>query len=139
MTRNRRAVPDPEALDIGVENSRGTNIQHIALDRSDRLRVSHRQPWGDETYIEHPLAEGTSGKNPSADSILPAGMPMLLGVAGLILLVCLVVILVVLLLRRKRKEKKHPPYSTSSCSAYSSGNSSREMVGTRYSRDSSEV
>lgn len=139
MTRSRRAVPDPEALDIGVENSRGTNIQHIALDRSDRLRVSHRQPWGEQTFIEHPLAEGTSGKKPSTDSILPAGMPTLLGVSGLILLVCLVVILVVLLLRRKRKEKKNPPYATSSCSAYGSGSSSKEMAGMRYSRDSSEV
>lgn len=139
MTRNRRAVPDPEALDIGVENNRGTNIQHIALDRSDRLRVSLRQPSGHETYIERPLVEETFGKKPGTDSILPAGMSTLLGVAGLILLVCLVVILVVLLLRRKRKEKKYPPYSTSSCSAYGDVSQSRENAGTRYSGDSSEV
>lgn len=139
MTRNRRAVPDPEVLDIGVEKNRGTNIQHIALDRSDRLRVSQRQPWGGETYIERPLVEGSLGKEPGIDSVLPAGMPTLLGVAGLILLVCLVVILVALLLRHKRKEKKYPPYSTSSCSAYGSGSNSRETAGTRYSGDSSEV
>lgn len=132
-------MPDPDALDIGVENNRGTNIQHIALDRSDRLRVIQRQPWGHETYIEHPLVEGSLGKEPGTDSILPAGMPALLGVAGLILLVCLVVILVVLLLRRKRKEKKYPPYSTSSCSAYGNGSNCRENTGTSYSGDSSEV
>lgn len=139
MTRNRRAVPDPEALDIGVENSRGTNIQHIALDRSDRLRVSQRQPWGRETYIERPLVEGSLGKEPATDSILPVGSPTLLGIAGLILLLCLVVILVVVLLRCKRKEKKDPPYSTSSCSAYGNGSNSRGTAGMRYSGDSSEV
>lgn len=129
-------MPDPEALDIGLENSRGTNIQHIALDRSDRLRVSQRYPLGHETYIERPLVEGSSGKEPGNESILSAGMPMLLGVAGLILLVCLVIILVVLLLRRKRNEKKYPPYSTSSCSAY---DRSKETARTTYSGDSSEV
>lgn len=132
-------MPDPEALDIGLENSRGTNIQHIALDRSDRLRVSQRQPWGHETYIERPLVEGSLGKEPATDFVLPAGMPTLLGVAGLVLLVCLVVILIALLIRCKTKEKKYPPYSTSSCSAYGSGSNSREAAGTRYSGDSSEV
>lgn len=139
MPRNRRAVPDPAALDIGVENNRGTNIQHIALDRSDRLRVSQRQPWDRETYIERPLVEGSLGKGPGTDSILPVGMPTLLGVSGLILLVCLVVILVALLLRRKRKEKKYPPYSTSSCSAYDNGSNRRENAGKRFTGDSSEV
>uniref|UniRef100_A0A8B9HIC2 Fras1 related extracellular matrix 3 n=1 Tax=Astyanax mexicanus TaxID=7994 RepID=A0A8B9HIC2_ASTMX len=138
LTRHRRSVPDPEALDIGAENNRGTNIQHIALDRSDRLRVSQRQPWGRETYVERPLVEGSASKEPGSDSALPAGMPTLLGVSGLILLVCLVVILVVLLVRRKRKEKEYPPYATSSCSAYSSANS-RQTTSTRHSGDSSEV
>ncbi|KAL6487767.1 hypothetical protein MHYP_G00043930 [Metynnis hypsauchen] len=138
MTRQRRAVPDPEALEIGVENSRGTNIQHIALDRSDRLRVSQRQPWGHETYLERPLVEGSSGKEPGSDAALPAGMPTLLGVAGLILLVCLVVVLVAFLLRRKKNKKEYPPYSTSSCSAYS-GSKSRQTTSTRHSGDSSEV
>ncbi|XP_076830846.1 FRAS1-related extracellular matrix protein 3 [Brachyhypopomus gauderio] len=138
MTRHRRAAPDPEALDIGVENNRGTNIQHIALDRSDRLIVSQNQPWGHEIYLEHPLVEGSLGKVPGSDSALSASLPALLGVAGLILLVCLVAILVALLLRHKRKEKEHPPYSTSSCSAYISSNS-REAMRMRHSGDSSEV
>ncbi|XP_051993005.1 FRAS1-related extracellular matrix protein 2-like isoform X2 [Xyrauchen texanus] len=131
-TRSRRAVPDPEALDISAENNRGTNIQHIALDRSNRLRVS--QPWGRETYLEHPLVEGSLGKGPGTDYSLPAGMSTLLGVAGLILVICLVVMLVVFLLRCKRKEKKYPPYSTSSSTAYS-----KEATGMMHNRDSSEV
>lgn len=130
QSRSRRAVPDSEAFEIGAENNLGTNIQRIALDRSNRLRVS--QPWGRETYLEHPLVEGSLGKGPGSDSSLPAGMSTLLGVAGLILLVCLVVVLVVLLMRCKRKEKKYPPYSTSSCTAYS-----REPM--RQNVDSSEV
>uniref|UniRef100_A0A671KDL8 Fras1 related extracellular matrix 3 n=1 Tax=Sinocyclocheilus anshuiensis TaxID=1608454 RepID=A0A671KDL8_9TELE len=130
QSRSRRAVRDPEAFEIGAENNLGTNIQHIALDRSNRLRVS--QPWGRENYLEHPLVEGSLGKGPGSDSSLPAGMSTLLGVAGLILLVCLVVVLVVLLMRRKRKDKKYPPYSTSSCTAYN-----REPM--RHNVDSSEV
>ncbi|KAK7166140.1 hypothetical protein R3I93_006042 [Phoxinus phoxinus] len=130
QSRNRRAVPDPEAFDIGAENNRGTNIQHITIDRSNRLRVS--QPWGRETDLEHPLVEGSMGKGPGSDFSLPAGMSTLLGVAGLILLVCLVVVLVVLLMRRKRKEKKYQPYSTSSCTAYN-------KKPTRHNVDSSEV
>lgn len=130
QSRNRRAVPDAEAFDIGVENNRGTNIQHIALDRSNRLRVS--QPWGRELELEHPLVEGSLGKGPGSEFSLPAGMSTLLWVAGLILLVCLVVVLVVLLMRRKRKEKKYPAYSTSSCTAYN-------KEPTRHNVDSSEV
>lgn len=131
-SRKRRAVPDPEALDIGAENNRGTNIQHIALDRSNRLQVS--QPWGSETNLEHPMVEGSLSKGPGSDFSLPAGMSTLLGVAGLILLVCLVVLLVVLLMRHKRKEKKYPAYSTSSCAAYG-----RNASNMRSNGDSSEV
>lgn len=130
QSRSRRAVPDPEVYEIGAENSRGTNIQHIALDRSNRLQVN--QPWGRETYLERPLVEGSLGKGPGSDSTLPAGMSTLLGVAGLILLVCLIVVIVVLLLRRKQKEKKYPSYTTSSCTAYN-----REPA--RHNLDSSEV
>ncbi|KAA0722212.1 FRAS1-related extracellular matrix protein 2 ECM3 -like protein [Triplophysa tibetana] len=132
QSRHRRAVPDPETLDIGAENNKGTNIQHIALESSNRLRVS--QPWGRETNLEHPLVEGSLSKEPGSDFSLPAGMSTLLGVAGLILLVCLVILLVVLLMRRKRKEKKYPGYSTSSCAAYS-----RNTSNVRSNRDSSEV
>uniref|UniRef100_H3DK22 Fras1 related extracellular matrix 3 n=1 Tax=Tetraodon nigroviridis TaxID=99883 RepID=H3DK22_TETNG len=46
--RQRRAASATPDLtltqDIGIENNRGTNIQHIALDRTDRMVVSQRQP-----------------------------------------------------------------------------------------------
>ncbi|KAG7461729.1 hypothetical protein MATL_G00194240 [Megalops atlanticus] len=131
--RSRRAVPD-EAEDIGPENNKGTNIQHISLDRSDRQRVSQRGPWLQEDLPERPLLE-SSGANPADGA---AATPMLVGLAGLILLLCLVVIVVVLLARRKKRgqSEKLPPYSTSSCSAYRGSSSSRETMSTR---NSSEV
>nr|XP_029506878.1 FRAS1-related extracellular matrix protein 2-like [Oncorhynchus nerka] len=150
LGRYRRAAPTPDlAQDIGTDNNRGTNIQHIALDRTDRLVVSQRQPWGghdragsdrDSPFLERPLLE-SSGREPVDTSTLPT----LVGLAGLIILTCLVAMVVILLVRRKRKNQKKsqfPPYSTSSCSAYSggSGNSREGMMGTGSSSlDSSEV
>ncbi|KAL2098421.1 hypothetical protein ACEWY4_007628 [Coilia grayii] len=141
QSRQRRSAPDSDALDIGVENNRGTNIQHIALDRSDRIRVSQRQPWALEPGISHerPLVEGSLGREPDSDWRLPVGMSILLGLVGLLLLFCLVVLLVVLLVRRKQKEKKHPPYSTSSSAAYHDSSSYRGMASAWQRSDSSEV
>lgn len=135
--RHRRAAPafsDPALTqDIGVENNRGTNIQHIALDRADRMVVSQRQPWAPnrEPLLERPLLE-SSGREAADTSTLP----MLVGLAGLILLICLIATIVILLLRRKKKEKKTqlPPYATSSSSAYS-----QSPAGMWSSSDSSEV
>uniref|UniRef100_A0A4W5NWD3 Fras1 related extracellular matrix 3 n=1 Tax=Hucho hucho TaxID=62062 RepID=A0A4W5NWD3_9TELE len=97
LGRYRRAAPAPDlAQDIGNDNNRGTNIQHIALDRSDRLVVSQRH----------------SGREPVDTSTLP----MLVGLAGLILLTCLLAMVVILLVRCKRnnqKKSQFPPYSTS--------------------------
>uniref|UniRef100_A0A4W5NPK9 Fras1 related extracellular matrix 3 n=1 Tax=Hucho hucho TaxID=62062 RepID=A0A4W5NPK9_9TELE len=124
LGRYRRAAPAPDlAQDIGNDNNRGTNIQHIALDRSDRLVVSQRQPWGgrdraesdrDSPFLERPLLE-SSGREPVDTSTLP----MLVGLAGLILLTCLLAMVVIL---------------------GGSGNSREGMMGTgRSSLDSSEV
>lgn len=135
--RHRRAAPSFSspflARDIGVKNNRGTNIQHIALDRSDRMVVNQRQPWSlnRDPLLEHPLLESSSRE--PADTFY---LPMLVGVAGLILLICAIATIVVLLLRRKRREKKSqfPPYATSSSSAYS-----HDLSGMWSSSDSSEV
>ncbi|KAM4603610.1 FRAS1-related extracellular matrix protein 3 [Polymixia lowei] len=142
VARHRRAAPGfagPELTqDIGVDKNRGTNIQHIALDRSDRMVVSQRQPWSPgrdrDSVLERPLLE-SSGREPVDTSTLP----MLVGLAGLILLVCLIATVVILLLRRKRREKKNqfPPYAASSSSAYSGY--SQGPMGTWNSSDSSEV
>lgn len=135
--RRRRAAspqfPGPAlARDIGLENSRGTNIQHIALERADRLVVNQRQAWSPnrDPLPERPLLE-SSGREPVDSSTVP----MLVGLGGMVLLVCLgATAVVLLLLRRKRREKKAqlPPYASSSSSAY--GGHSRWG-----SADSSEV
>lgn len=137
--RRRRAAPASSGTsavqDIGMENNRGTNIQHIALDRADRMVVNQRQPWSPnrDTLLERPLLE-SSGREPIDTSTLP----MLVGVAGLVILICLIATVVILLLRRKRKEKKSqfPPYATSSSSAYSGYSEDRSMWS---GSDSSEV
>lgn len=138
--RQRRAAPtfSDSALtqDIGVEKNRGTNIQHIALDRTDRMVVSQRQPWSPnrDPLLERPLLE-SSGREPADTSTVP----MLVGLAGLILLVCLIATIVLLLLRRKKREKKtqFPPYTTSSSSAYNGYSQSPASMWS--SPDSSEV
>ncbi|MBN3297142.1 FREM2 protein, partial [Amia calva] len=134
--RSRRAAPEP-AEDIGSENNRGTNIQHIALDRANKLVVSQRESWPREELLERPLLESSGQKTTEL-----ALLPLVAGAAGLLLLIC-VTTCVVLLLRRKRRRssgaKKPPPYSTSSCSAYQGSRSSSETVSTRHSTDSSEV
>lgn len=140
QTRQRRAATafsgPALAQEIGVENNRGTNIQHIALDRTDRMVVSQRQPWSPnrDSLLERPLLE-SSGREPADTST----MPMLVGLAGLILLICLIATIVILLLRRKKREKEaqSPPYATSSSSAYSGY--SQSPVGMWSSSDSSEV
>lgn len=137
--RQRRAAPafsNPGLTqDIGVENNRGTNLQHIALDRADRMVVSQRQPWSPnrDPILEHPLLE-SSGREPSDTSTLP----MFVGLAGLIVLMCLIATIVILLLRRKKREKtQFSSYNTSSSSAYSGSN--QGPVNIWSSSDSSEV
>lgn len=137
LQRRRRAAPalsgSALAQDIGIENNRGTNLQHIALDRADRMVVNQRQPWspGREPLLERTLLESSGRDTPDSSTV-----PMLVGLAGLILLICLIATVVILLLRRKRREKKtqFPPYTTSSSSAYSQGAASMWS-----SSDSSEV
>ncbi|MGH0133015.1 UNVERIFIED_CONTAM: hypothetical protein FKN15_022780 [Acipenser sinensis] len=132
--RSRRAALDLEvAQDIGLENNRGTNIQHIALDRANKLIVSQRDFRPNEELYQRPLLE-SSGKE-SSELVI---MPMAGGVAGLLLLICAVIIIILLLRRRghySSDEKKSP---SSSSSGYH-GRSSRETMSTWHSSDSSEV
>uniref|UniRef100_A0A8C9VAQ1 Fras1 related extracellular matrix 3 n=1 Tax=Scleropages formosus TaxID=113540 RepID=A0A8C9VAQ1_SCLFO len=119
--RSRRAAPEV-VQEIGLENSRGTNIQHIALDRSGRLQVNQHEPWLHGILSERPLLE-SSGREPT-DVV---ALPMAVGLAGLILFLCLAILATVLLLRRRKRRgsgKKLP---------------SRETMSTRNSSDSSEV
>nr|XP_023654914.1 FRAS1-related extracellular matrix protein 3 [Paramormyrops kingsleyae] len=135
-SRSRRAS-QVEVETIGSENSRGTNIQHIALDRGDRLRVNQREPW--PVLAEHPDRPLLDSFGRESGSTVEQ-LPMVVGLASLVLLICIAVLAVILLLwwrRRRTSEKKLPPFSSSSCSAYQgSSHSSRETMSRR---NSSEV
>ncbi|XP_059902249.1 FRAS1-related extracellular matrix protein 3 [Gadus macrocephalus] len=132
--------PADGAQDIGAEKSRGTNIQHIALERADRTVVSQRQPGRDSLVVERPRPESSGRESPLDSSTLPT----LVGLAGLLLLVCLIAVLVLLLLRRKRRQRKEKSngqsaaYATSSSAAYSGFTPGRSAGGWSGS-DSSEV
>ena len=133
--------PGEGAQDIGADKSRGTNIQHIALERADRAVVSQRQPGRDSLLlVERPRPESSGRESPLDSSTLPT----LVGLAGLLLLVCLVAVVVLLLLRRKRRQRKEKSngqsaaYSTSSSAAYSGFTPGRSAGGWS-SSDSSEV
>lgn len=136
--RQRRAAPaspNPTLTqDIGIENNRGTNIQHIALDRTDRMVVSQRQPW---SHNQNPIQEHTQLESSSREQTTYT-LPMLVGLAGLVLLVCIVATIVILLLRRKKEKKNQsPPYNTSSSSAYCAYSQGPASMWS--SSDSSEV
>lgn len=136
--RQRRAAsafPDVTLTqDIGIENNRGTNIQHIALDRTDRMVVSQRQPW---SHNQNPVLEHTQLESSSREQSNTYTLPMLVGLAGLVLLVCIIATIVILLLRRKKTKSQLPPYATSSSSAYSAY--SQDPASMWSSSDSSEV
>lgn len=136
IRRQRRAAsasPDlTPTQDIGIEKNRGTNIQHIALDRTDRMVVSQRQPW---SHSQNPVLEHTQLGSSSREQTDTYTLPMLVGLAGLVLLVCIVATIVILLLRCKKEKKTQlSPYTTSSSSAYSQGPANMWS-----SSDSSEV
>ncbi|XP_075470485.1 FRAS1-related extracellular matrix protein 3 [Ascaphus truei] len=129
LKRNRRANPEASALtqDIGVEKNRGTNIQHIALERSSKISGSQKDILPAGGQYQKPVLEVTG------HDLEGSMLPLIGGAAALLLLICTVVIIVVLLKHRGRshEEKKSP--SSSHCSSH-------ETMTTRHSgSDSSEV
>ncbi|KAM4807701.1 FRAS1-related extracellular matrix protein 3 [Rhinophrynus dorsalis] len=129
LKRNRRANPDASALtqDIGAEKNRGTNIQHIALERSSKLSGSHKDTLSANGQYQKPVLEVTG--NDSQGTL----MPVIGGAGALLLLICTMIIIVLLLKHKGRShaEKKSP--SRSHCTSH-------ETVTTRHSSsDSSEV
>ncbi|XP_006879676.1 PREDICTED: FRAS1-related extracellular matrix protein 2 [Elephantulus edwardii] len=118
--RGTRSVP-PVTWEIGAENNRGTNIQHLALDRSDKKQT--------------PL-----GKDPP-DGILPREFNhpgadiSLVTVAGAVavglLTVCVAVVAVMMCRSREKARRKDAPHS--------SGSSEPVMPAHSLSSDSSEV
>ncbi|KAG9351777.1 hypothetical protein JZ751_023028 [Albula glossodonta] len=98
--RSRRSAGDvPD--DIGIENNRGTNIMHIALDRT-------RPSSGSELSAAGVVPQELSGQGGEEGLVMTVG-----GLVGL-LLVILVAIILVLLLRSKQRKKEVAPKASGS-------------------------
>lgn len=120
--RSANGVPDL-AQDIGAENNRGTNILHIALDRSTQKHPNLPEESREEGVIPREL-----NHRDSSDDQLVLVIGILVGLLFTILLVVLVILVV-----RSRREKNviEPP----------KGSNSTEPMMTQVldSNDSSEV
>ncbi|KAG2457200.1 FRAS1-related extracellular matrix protein 2-like [Polypterus senegalus] len=114
--RATREVPDNE--EIGLENNRGTNIQHIALDRTYKKQT--------KVFIDGIVPREVNSKD-SEDNLIT----IVCGIAGLLLTICFIVIIILLIKRRQNSKGKD----------VSKGSTSREpmMSHTYQSSDSSEV
>ncbi|KAI4815998.1 hypothetical protein KUCAC02_006118, partial [Chaenocephalus aceratus] len=119
--RARRSANDvPDVIeDIGQSNNRGTNILHIALDRSSQKRTSPER----EIFTKGIIPRELNQKDNSDD-----GLVLIIGVFVGLLLTVLIIIVVVLLVRSKRVKKDVPKKS-----------SSAEPMMTQAISDSSEV
>lgn len=127
--RSRRAISDAPTLaqDISADKNRGTNIQHIALDRSNKIVIEQKDWFPPGKPYEKPVLEITGSD--MEDRIVP----IVGGAAGLLLLISTVLIIIFLLKRKGRSTNR----KANSCTGYSSSN---ETVTTRHSSsDSSEV
>ncbi|XP_075892924.1 FRAS1-related extracellular matrix protein 2-like [Nelusetta ayraudi] len=133
--RSRRSATDvPDVInEIGVSNNRGTNILHIALDRS-----SSQQKTNPEREI---VTKGVVPREVNQKEDADDGLVLIIGVVVGLLLTVLVAIVVVLLVRSRREKKKDVPSSSSSTEPMmtrvpsSSSSSSNNNSGS----DSSEV
>ncbi|XP_056323273.1 FRAS1-related extracellular matrix protein 2a [Danio aesculapii] len=94
--RSNRDVPTL-AEQIGPENNRGTNIMHIALDRSRRRTAS------EELFADGLSPRGLSGRHAEDEAVTVAG-----ALVGLLLTV-LVVVALALVVRSRRTPAKKPP------------------------------
>ncbi|KAM6987808.1 FRAS1-related extracellular matrix protein 2b [Tautogolabrus adspersus] len=104
--RSRRSANDvPDIIDeIGVSNNRGTNILHIALDRSSQRRTSPER----EIFTKGIIPRELNQKDNSDDRLV-----LIIGIVVGLLLTVLITILVVLLVRSKRERKDVPKSSSS--------------------------
>lgn len=127
--RSRRANPDAPVFmqDMRADKNRGTNIQHIVLDRSDKAVIIQKEVVSAGVLHHRPVLEITS--RDSGNGIVPVTG----GLAGLLFLVCTVVVTGFLVKQRKQLSagKNKAPVSHSS--------SSDTMAARHSSSDSSEV
>ncbi|XP_010215909.1 PREDICTED: FRAS1-related extracellular matrix protein 2, partial [Tinamus guttatus] len=121
--RQKRDVEGaPElAKDIGAEKKRGTNIQHVALDRANKKQVPPR-----EVVVNGVLPRELSNPSPEVSIVTVTG-----GTAAVLLAICLVAIIILLLKRRQSSEKKD--------ATKESGSSEPMMLPYNCPSDSSEV
>ncbi|XP_059186594.1 FRAS1-related extracellular matrix protein 2b [Centropristis striata] len=119
--RTRRSANDvPDIIEeIGQSNNRGTNILHIALDRSSQQRTSPER----EIFTKGIIPRELNQKDNSDDRLV-----LIIGILVGLLLTVLIIIVVMLLVRSKQ-EKKDVPKSSSSA----------EPMMTQALSDSSEV
>ncbi|KAM8904737.1 FRAS1-related extracellular matrix protein 2b [Spinachia spinachia] len=116
--RSTNGVPDV-IEEIGQSNNRGTNILHIALDRSSQQRTSPER----ETFTNGNIPRELNQRDNNDD-----GLVLIIGIFVGLLLTVLLIIVVVLLVRSKREKKGEPKSS-----------SSAEPMMTQALSDSSEV
>uniref|UniRef100_F6SBL8 FRAS1-related extracellular matrix protein 2 n=1 Tax=Monodelphis domestica TaxID=13616 RepID=F6SBL8_MONDO len=123
-SKKKREARDAPLLanEIGAENNRGTNIQHIALDRTSKRQIPQR-----EVPLDGVLPRELNNSNPEVNLIT-----VITGVAAGLLTICLIAISVLLLKRKQSSKKKE-------ASAGGSGSSEPMMPQHRYACDSSEV
>ncbi|XP_020825655.1 LOW QUALITY PROTEIN: FRAS1-related extracellular matrix protein 2 [Phascolarctos cinereus] len=120
--KKREARNAPQlAKEIGAENNRGTNIQHIALDRTNRRQIPQR-----EVPLDGVLPRELNSSNSEVNLIT-----VITGVATGLLTICLIAITVLLLKRKQSSKKKEAPAG--------SGSTEPMMPQNRYTSDSSEV
>ncbi len=96
--RSRRSAGDevPEvAEDIGAENSRGTNIMHIALDRTKRRAGGSNELFSDGLEQRELNAEEEE-----------EGLVTVVGALVGLLLTVLIVVIIILVLRSRQKDGK---------------------------------
>lgn len=124
VARKKRDVSEAPTIaqDIGMDNNRGTNIQHIILERSNKKTAPEKEITVDG-IIPRELNKNESEVNVVIIVVILAAI--------LLLVVCLIAI-IVFLLRRKEKSKKKEE-------GQESGSSEPMMPHRGYSTDSSEV
>ena len=104
--RTRRSTSDaPDIIDeIGVNNNRGTNILHIALDRSSQRKTSPER----EIFHQGGNIPRELNQKDGDDRLV-----LIIGIfVGLLLTVLLIIVLVLLV--RSKQEKKEVPRNPSS-------------------------
>lgn len=119
--RQKRGIEQaPElAKGIGAENSRGTNIQHIALDRNKK-----QAPQRGVT-VNGVLPRELNNQSAGVSIVTIIG-----GAAAVLLAICLIAIIILLLKRKQNSDKR---------ATKESGSNEPMMPPYNYTSDSSEV